>query len=52
MLNLIFIHIHEPWHIRVAQDGSVDNGEERLLNYYRDLPYPVSIAHDGESFDI
>ncbi len=32
--------------------GLRDNGEERLLSYYRDLPYPVSIAHDGEDFDI
>jgi ribonuclease BN (tRNA processing enzyme) len=50
--RLIFIHIHDPWHIHVAEDGQIDNGEERLLDYYRNLPCPVSIAHDGESFDI
>ena len=48
--RLIFTHIHDPWHTRVLSDGQVDNGEERLLSYYKGLPYPVCIAHDGEDF--
>ena len=50
--RLIFTHIHDPWHKRVLPDGEIDDGESRLLSYYRELPYPVVIAHDGDTFKV
>ena len=48
--KLIFNHISEAWHIRVGISWDVDNGEKRLLEYCKDVPYPVFIAHDGDEY--
>lgn len=40
--RLIFIHIHNPWH--------GEEGEAALLSHYKNLPYPIDIAHDGDEF--
>ena len=42
--RLIFNHVHDPWH--------GEEGEKKLLAFYRDLPYPVEIAHDGDEFTL
>lgn len=39
--RLIFNHIYDDWY---------DEGEKRLLDHYKTLPYPVEIAHDGDEF--
>lgn len=48
--KLIFNHICEKWNIRVGNAWSVENGEKNLLEYYKDVPYPIYIAHDGDEF--
>ena len=48
--RLIFIHIADRWHNQVLNCWTVENGEKKLLSYYKDLPYPVAIAHDGDEF--
>lgn len=48
--KLIFNHITEAWHIRIGIGWSIDNGEKKLLEYYKDVPYPVFIAHDGDEY--
>lgn len=40
---LTFYHIHDPWH---------GDGEQKLLDYYRELPFPVKVAHDGDEFEL
>ncbi len=40
--RLIFHHIADRWH--------GDAGEKALLNAFSSLPFPVSVAHDGEEF--
>ena len=40
--DLIFIHIADRWHL--------PGGEDALLGYFADLPYPVRVAHDGDEF--
>lgn len=47
---LIFNHVFDKWHIRVFDSWKTDNGEKNLLNYFKSLPYPVSISHDGDEF--
>jgi ribonuclease BN (tRNA processing enzyme) len=39
--RLIFNHIYDDWY---------DEGEKVLLDYYKTLPYPVEVAHDGDEF--
>lgn len=48
--RLIFNHVFDKWHIRVFDSWKADNGEKNLLDYYKSLPYPVSISHDGDEF--
>lgn len=48
--RLIFIHIADRWHNVVLDRWNVNKGEKDLLDHYRDLPYPVAIAHDGDTF--
>jgi len=50
--RLIFIHIANRWHNVVQGYWQKDDGEQRLLSYHVDMPYPVAIAHDGETFYI
>ena len=50
--QLIFIHIANRWHTAVEGYWAKDDGEQRLLSYHMDMPYPVMIAHDGETFYI
>lgn len=40
---LVFYHIHDPWH---------GEGEKVLLDHYKNLPYPVSVAHDLDEFTL
>ena len=42
--RLLFIHIADRWHL--------PGGEEALLGYFADLPYPVQVAHDGDAFQL
>ncbi len=42
--RLIFVHIGNRWH--------GEKGEADLLGYCKDLPYPVSVAHDGDEFEL
>ena len=42
--KLIFNHIHTPWH--------GEDGERKLMDYCKDFPFPVSIAHDMDEFEI
>ena len=48
--RLIFVHVFDKWHIRVYDGWKTDNGDKDLLEYYKSLPYPVSISHDGDEF--
>jgi len=41
--RLIFNHVHNPWH---------GDGEKELLRLASPLPYPVSVAHDMDEFDL
>lgn len=50
--KLILNHVFEAWHIRVGIAWNVENGERDLLEYYKDVPYPVFIAHDGDEYFI
>jgi len=42
--RLVFYHVHNPWH------GA--RGEERLHRICAPLPFPYSIAHDGDVFEV
>ena len=46
--KLIFIHIANRWHNEIA--GAF--GENALLEMCKDYPYPVSVAHDMDVYDI
>ncbi|MBR6765984.1 MAG: MBL fold metallo-hydrolase [Clostridia bacterium] len=48
--KLIFIHVNDCWHIRISPGWEVDNGEKRLIECYKDVPYPIIVAHDGDEF--
>lgn len=48
--KLIFIHISDKWHVRIYPVWEVDNGEKRLLDICKTVPYPIAIAHDGDEF--
>lgn len=48
--RLLFIHVGDRWHNYVGARWEVTNGEKELLSYYKELPYPVAIAHDGDEF--
>ncbi len=48
--KLLFIHVNDPWHVRISPGWIADNGEKRLLSACADFPYPVMIAHDGDEF--
>ncbi len=41
--RLVLNHVHDPWH---------GDGEARLMEMVADLPYPVSVAHDGDVFEL
>ncbi|MFH1707543.1 MAG: MBL fold metallo-hydrolase [Planctomycetota bacterium] len=41
--RLVFSHVGDPWH---------DKGEQELLDMMRGLSYPVSVAHDGDVFEV
>lgn len=50
--KLILTHIGNKWHN--VFDGVLETrfGEKELLKHYENLPFDVSIAHDGEIFEI
>lgn len=48
--RLIFVHVGDCYHTHVNSAWNVDNGEKRLLDVCSSLPYPVSVAHDGDEF--
>lgn len=48
--RLVFIHVADKWHIRINESWKIDNGEKRLIDICSILPYPVSVAHDGDVF--
>ena len=48
--RLIFIHISNRWHDLFDYKGEGAHGEAALLEYCKTLPYPVSVAHDGDEF--
>ncbi len=48
--KLIFIHVADKWHVKINESWNVDNGEKRLIQICLSLPYPVSVAHDGDEF--
>ena len=48
--RLIFIHIADRWHNYIKARWEVENGEQALLDKFRDLPYPIAIAHVGDTF--
>lgn len=50
--RLIFTHIPERWSNRVDDAWNVERGEQKLLDYYADLPYKACVAHDGDEFVI
>ena len=50
--RLIFIHIADRWHNIVQGSWKNIDGEQKLLSYFEGFPYPVNIAHDGETFYI
>lgn len=49
--RLLLIHITEESHNYVRPGWITENGEKDRLSYYKTLPYPVAIAHDGDEFD-
>jgi len=48
--KMILSHVAEAWHIRVGIAWNSENGEKKLLEYYKDVPYPIFIAHDGDEY--
>ena len=48
--RLLFIHIADRWHNVVEDRWHVKRGERDLLESCKDFPYPVAIAHDGDTF--
>lgn len=48
--RLIFNHVSDLWHLRIFAAWEFENGEKELLRECSELPYPVSIAHDGDEF--
>jgi len=50
--RLILTHIANRWHTYIRGGWEMDDGERKLLSFFRDLPYPVDIAHDGDRFRI
>lgn len=42
--QLLFNHVGDAWADKC--------GELELMNYYKELPYPCYIAHDGDEFEI
>lgn len=50
--RLLFIHVSDKWHTRIYPGWEVDNGEKRLLDVCKTVPYPVLIAHDGDEYFI
>ena len=46
--RLIFIHIANRWHELLP--GAY--GEKALLDYCKEYPYPVTVAHDGDVFTL
>ena len=48
--RLIFIHIGNAWHDTTPISPAGRNGEAQLLELCRGPPYPVAIAHDGDTF--
>lgn len=48
--RLLFIHVNDPYHVRISPGWVTDNGEKRLLSFCKELPYPVAVAHDGDEF--
>lgn len=50
--RLIFIHIGDGWHRLPAPGWAVTDGERRLYDAYKCLPFPVTVAHDGDEFMI
>lgn len=50
--KLILVHVGNRWHN--IFDGVLEThfGEKELLEYYKELPFDVNIAHDGEVFNI
>lgn len=46
--RLIFIHIANRWHDCLPKAF----GENALLEHSKTYPYPVSVAHDGDVFEI
>ena len=48
--RLLFIHVNDPWHVRIEPGWVFTNGEKEFLSYYKDVPYPIQIAHDGDEF--
>ncbi|MBQ8696152.1 MAG: ribonuclease Z [Clostridia bacterium] len=48
--RMIFIHIGDGWHRLPSTGWNVNDGERRLYETYKALPYPVEVAHDGDEF--
>ena len=42
--RMVFHHIHNPWH--------GEDGEARAREILAPLPYPIEIAHDGDTFEV
>lgn len=43
ILKLVFNHVHEKW---------VGDGEDKFLEHYKELSYPVIVSHDGDEFEL
>lgn len=51
--RMLFIHIGDMWHIYLnGSNWNFKNGEKELLSHYKELPYSVVVAHDGDEFYI
>lgn len=50
--RLLFIHVSDKWHVRIYPGWEVDNGEKRLIDICKTVPYPVEIARDGNEYYI
>ncbi len=48
--RLILIHLGIRWQTYVKERWNVENGEKELLQAFQDLPYPICIANDGDTF--
>ena len=50
--RLLFSHVGDRWHTQVLDGWQLRAGEKELLGYFKECPFPIQIAHDGDEVTI